>query len=40
MLTGTVNSAVSIAVEKLGQREHVVVMIGNSGSNDTTGKGL
>jgi ABC-type branched-subunit amino acid transport system substrate-binding protein len=38
MLTGTVNSAVSIAVEKLGQREHVVVMIGNSGSNDTTGK--
>jgi len=38
MLTGTVNSAVSIALEKLGQREHVVVMIGNSGSNDTTGK--
>ena len=38
MLTGTVNSAVSIAVEKLGQREHVIVMIGNSGSNDTTGK--
>ena len=38
MLTGTVNSAVSIAIEKLGQREHVVVMIGNSGSNDTTGK--
>ncbi|HTV29056.1 MAG TPA: substrate-binding protein [Xanthobacteraceae bacterium] len=38
MLTGTVNSAVSIALEKLGQREHVIVMIGNSGSNDTTGK--
>jgi len=38
MLTGGVNSAVSIALEKLGQREHVVVMIGNSGSNDTTGK--
>ena len=29
MLTGTVNSAVSIAMEKLGQREHVIVMIGN-----------
>jgi branched-chain amino acid transport system substrate-binding protein len=38
MLIGGVNSAVSIALEKLGQREHVVVMIGNSGSNDTTGK--
>ena len=23
---------------KLGQREHVVFMVGNSGSNDTTGK--
>lgn len=38
MLTGGVSSAVSIAMSKLGQREHVVVMIGNSGSNDTTGK--
>ena len=38
MLTGTVNSAVSIALTKLGQREHVIVMVGNSGSNDTTGK--
>jgi len=38
MLTGGVNSAVSIALEKLGQREHVVFMVGNSGSNDTTGK--
>jgi ABC-type branched-subunit amino acid transport system substrate-binding protein len=38
MLTGGVSSAVSIATEELGQREHVIVMIGNSGSNDTTGK--
>ncbi len=38
MLTGAVSSAVAIAMEKLGQREHVVVMISNSGSNDTTGK--
>ena len=38
MLTGGVSSAVSIAMKKLGQREHVVFMVGNSGSNDTTGK--
>ena len=38
MLTGGVSSAVSIAMMKLGQREHVVFMVGNSGSNDTTGK--
>jgi branched-chain amino acid transport system substrate-binding protein len=37
-LTGGVNSAVSIALEKLGQRDKVVFMVGNSGSNDTTGK--
>ncbi len=38
MLCGGINSAVSIALEKLGQREKVVFMVGNSGSNDTTGK--
>ena len=38
MLIGGVSSAVSIALQKLGQREHVVFMVGNSGSNDTTGK--
>jgi branched-chain amino acid transport system substrate-binding protein len=38
MLTGAVSSAVAIALEELGQREHVIVMIGNSSSNDTTGK--
>ncbi len=38
MLCGGINSAVSIALQKLGQREKVVFMVGNSGSNDTTGK--
>jgi ABC-type branched-subunit amino acid transport system substrate-binding protein len=38
MLTGGVSSAVSIALEELGQREHIIFMVGNSGSNDTTGK--
>jgi branched-chain amino acid transport system substrate-binding protein len=38
MLTGGISSAVSIALEKLGQRDKVVFMVGNSGSNDTTGK--
>jgi branched-chain amino acid transport system substrate-binding protein len=38
MLLGGVSSAVSIALEKLGQREKVIFMVGNSGSNDTTGK--
>jgi ABC-type branched-subunit amino acid transport system substrate-binding protein len=38
MLCGGISSAVSIALQKLGQREKVVFMVGNSGSNDTTGK--
>jgi branched-chain amino acid transport system substrate-binding protein len=38
VLTGAVSSAVAIALEKLGQREHVIFMVANSGSNDTTGK--
>jgi branched-chain amino acid transport system substrate-binding protein len=38
MLAGGVSSAVAIALEKLGQRERVIYMNGNSGSNDTTGK--
>ncbi len=38
MLCGGISSAVSIELEELGQRDKVVVMIGNSGSNDTTGK--
>jgi branched-chain amino acid transport system substrate-binding protein len=38
MLTGAVSSAVAIALEELGQREHVIFMVANSGSNDTTGK--
>lgn len=38
MFTGGVSSAESIAMQKLGQREHVIFMVGNSGSNDTTGK--
>ena len=38
MLCGGISSAVSIELEELGQRDNVVVMIGNSGSNDTTGK--
>ena len=38
MLTGGVSSAVSIALEKLGQRDKVIFMVANSGSNDTTGK--
>lgn len=38
MLIGAVSSAVAIALEELGEREHVIVMIGNSSSNDTTGK--
>jgi branched-chain amino acid transport system substrate-binding protein len=38
MCTGGVASNESIAMMKLGQREHVVFMVGNSGSNDTTGK--
>ena len=38
MLTGGVASNESIAMMKLGQREHVIFMVGNSGSNDTTGK--
>jgi branched-chain amino acid transport system substrate-binding protein len=38
MITGGVSSAVAIALEKLAQRERVIYMVGNSGSNDTTGK--
>jgi branched-chain amino acid transport system substrate-binding protein len=38
MLCGGISSAVSIALQKLGQRDKVVFMVGNSGSNDTTGK--
>jgi branched-chain amino acid transport system substrate-binding protein len=38
MCTGGVASNESIAMMKLGQREHVIFMVGNSGSNDTTGK--
>jgi ABC-type branched-subunit amino acid transport system substrate-binding protein len=38
MLTGGVSSAESIALEKLGQLEHVIFMVGNSGSDDTTGE--
>ncbi len=38
MITGSVNSATAIAIEKLAQREKVVNMVGASGSNDTTGK--
>ena len=38
MCTGGVASSESIAMSKLGQREHVIFMVGNSGSNDTTGK--
>jgi len=38
VLTGGVASNESIAMQKLGQREHVIFMVGNSGSNDTTGK--
>src|SRR5579863_961194 len=38
MIAGGVSSAVAIALEKLAQREHVVYMVGNSNSNDTTGK--
>jgi branched-chain amino acid transport system substrate-binding protein len=38
MFTGGVASSESIAMEKFAQREHVVYMVGNSGSNDTTGK--
>ncbi len=36
--TGGVASNESIAMMKLGQREHVIFMVANSGSNDTTGK--
>lgn len=38
MFTGGVSSAESIALEKLGQLEHVIFMVGNSGSDDTTGE--
>ena len=38
MITGSVSSAVAVALEELAQREKVLNMVGLSGSNDTTGK--
>ena len=38
MLTGGVSSAVSIATQNLGQREHVIYMVGNSGSTTPPAK--
>ena len=38
LVTGSVSSAVAIAVQELASREHVLNMVGVSGSNDTTGK--
>jgi branched-chain amino acid transport system substrate-binding protein len=38
LMAGGLSSAVSVALEKLAQREFVLYMIGGSGSNDTTGK--
>ncbi len=38
MVTGSVSSAVAIAVQELAGREKVLNMVGVSGSNDTTGK--
>lgn len=37
MITGSLSSAVAIAVEKLAQREKVLNMVGCSGANETTG---
>jgi branched-chain amino acid transport system substrate-binding protein len=37
MITGCLNSAVAIALEKLAQRYKVVNMVGCSGANETTG---
>ena len=38
MISGSVSSAVAVAVNKLAQREHVIYLPMISGSNDTTGK--
>ena len=38
MITGSVSSAVAVALNKLAQREKVLYLPGVSGSNDTTGK--
>jgi branched-chain amino acid transport system substrate-binding protein len=38
MITGSVSSAVAVALEELAQREKVLNMVGVSASNDTTGK--
>ena len=38
MITGSVSSAVAIAVQKPASREHVLYMVRVSASNDTTGK--
>ena len=38
LLTGSCSSAVAVAGNKFGQREHVIYLPGVSGSNDTTGK--
>ena len=37
MVTGSLNSAVAIAIEKLAQRYKVINMVGCSGANETTG---
>ncbi|HEY3917071.1 MAG TPA: ABC transporter substrate-binding protein [Stellaceae bacterium] len=37
MITGALNSAVAIAIEKLAQRYKVLNMVGCSGANETTG---
>ena len=38
LITGSVSSAVAVAVNKLAEREKVIYLPGISGSNDTTGK--
>jgi len=38
LLTGSMSSAVAVAMNKLAQREKVLYVAGISGSNDTTGK--
>ena len=38
MITGSVSSAVAVALNKLADREKVIYLPGISGSNDTTGK--
>lgn len=37
MITGSLSSAVAIAIEKLAQRDKVLNMVGCSGANETTG---